>query len=443
MIKKLFSNQLLRRAAIYTFSDGVSKAIGFILLPVVSYYLTTEDFGRVTNFNVLIQILVVLAGKTMISILPSVFYKRSKQEIRSYISNLIHIVSLTSLCLLLFIFIFSSYLESLFQLDLLYQSYTIICVFFTVISSINLLLWRLEDKPISFAVFNICRTILQVILVFLFVIYMDYGWEGKLYSIILTSLLFGIYNFSYLIRRGYFGFHLDKNYMKEAILFGLPMIPHGLSFWLKSGADKLLITGACGLSANGIYSVAISMGAVFSLIVGAFENAYTPYIMKKISGLDDLKEDAMEKKQMVLNIYKVAILLLAFSFVGVMVGIFLILFFFDQAFSEATLYIPFVIGGALFQSYYILVVNMIYYSKKTVILGSITFMISILQIIMAFFLIKPFGLYGAALATLIGSFIMFVSVWYYSNKVYPLPWFSPILYDINKRLFAWKKYIRF
>lgn len=62
--------------------------------------------------------------------------------------------------------------------------------------------------------------------------------------------------------------------------FSLPLIPHGLSFWLKSGVDKLMLTNICGMDMNGYYSVALTFGAIVSVIITSISNAFVPYLYK-------------------------------------------------------------------------------------------------------------------------------------------------------------------
>ena len=51
-IKSKVKNPLIQRMVLYTFSDAISKAIPFIIFPLVATYLTTDEFGYVANFNV-------------------------------------------------------------------------------------------------------------------------------------------------------------------------------------------------------------------------------------------------------------------------------------------------------------------------------------------------------------------------------------------------------
>lgn len=52
--KQIFNTPLVKQSVVYVVSDGINRAIPFLLLPFITYYLTPEDYGIITNFNVCI-----------------------------------------------------------------------------------------------------------------------------------------------------------------------------------------------------------------------------------------------------------------------------------------------------------------------------------------------------------------------------------------------------
>ena len=55
-IKQLFlSSSLLKDSVVYVFTDGVNKSIPFLLLPVISYYISPAEYGMITNYNLIVH----------------------------------------------------------------------------------------------------------------------------------------------------------------------------------------------------------------------------------------------------------------------------------------------------------------------------------------------------------------------------------------------------
>ena len=69
-----------------------------------------------------------------------------------------------------------------------------------------------------------------------------------------------------------------------------------------------------------------------------------------------------------------------------------------------------------------MVVNYIFYVKKTYILAWVTFFSAGINIVLNYFFIKANGAIGASQATTITFFVQFVMVWILSSKVYKMPW---------------------
>ena len=133
-----------------------------------------------------------------------------------------------------------------------------------------MVLFRLEDKPYRFAKLQIIQTLLNISLVVLLVIILRWGAVGKICATVFSLVIMALFHLYLLIKRRYIVRILDKVSLKVLLKFGIPLLPHSLSFWIKSGMDKVLLTNFCGLSINGLYSMAMSLGAIFSIFTTAF-----------------------------------------------------------------------------------------------------------------------------------------------------------------------------
>ena len=71
---------------------------------------------------------------------------------------------------------------------------------------------------------------------------------------------------------------------------------------------------------------------------------------------------------------------------------------------------------------YKMVVNYIFYVRKTYILAWVTFSTAIVSIVINYFAIKYLGAIGAAYTYALMGFVTFLLVWLLSSRVYPMPW---------------------
>jgi O-antigen/teichoic acid export membrane protein len=419
----VLSSTLVKNSLIYIITNGINKALPFLLLPFLTYYLTTDDYGIITNFNVLVQVLSVLYFSTAAA-LPVMYYKLDKAKYSIYLSNMIILNTITIFIALIVLIIFNGLLTQALKLSFLFQTMTIIVVWFSSIININIIIWRCEEKAMVFGKYQISQTILNVLSTVLFVIILLLKWKGQLYSYMLSYVVFGIISFLIIKKKGYWSFQISKEYLKHITLFAIPLIPHALSFWLKSGADKILLTNMCGLSENGLYSVAITLGAIVSMILVSFNNAFSPYLYKKLNRFDKSEGSLSERQKLVKLTYLIIALTLWLVIVAYFVSVLIIRYLYNITYIDSIKFLPYTMLFQFFYGGYLMFVCYCHHTFNTKILGLITFSLSIAQIILSYLLIGWIGSTGAAISSAVISFFTFIFVAGYAMKVYKLPWFS-------------------
>ena len=414
---------LLGNALIYILSDGITKALSFLILPFVSFYLIPEQLGIAANFDVLQSILMLLAGQAIVNALPYFYYDRSREEIGLLVSNLLFIIIAVNLCFLIIILLIYGLIDEYLHIGLFLQLLTLISVIANLLLSINLILYRLEEKPFVFLKLQLLQSLIYVFLLILLVVCLRKEALGKIYSAVFSCSIVCLLHIYLLYKRGYLIWKIDRNSIGELLRFGIPLLPHSLSFWIKSGMDKILLTTFCGLSVNGLYSMAMSFGAIYSIFKVAFDNAYIPYLQKRISKMTFDNQKA-EKKQLVRISYIISSVFFLLFFVVMFICWILIQYVLSDVYRDSFQFIPWILFSLTIYSFYSLVVQYPYTAKKTLGLGIITFSGSIIQLLLTFVLVRMLGADGIKYSLVIGALVTMFSVWWYSNRVYPLPWFS-------------------
>lgn len=419
----ILKSSLIKDTFIYTATDAIGKAISFILLPFVSYFLPPNELGIATNFSVLTSIVILIAGLALVNSLPYFYYERTHEENKTLVSNLLILSFSICIILLISICIFNSFIYKCLKLNFQYQLLSVLYVFCSLVCNTDLLLFRLEEKPKSFALYQIIQIVLNCIMVVLFVIVLRGGGYGKIMSDISVIFIMFVFHIVLMIRRKYIRIKISLSCMKTLLKFGLPLLPHSLSFWLKGGMDKVFITTYCGLYQNGLYSMALSISSLYSVVSTAFFNAYTPYLQKRLVNITE--ENEMQEKRSIVRI--TYILIAAFFIVGLLSVFgawFIIYFIINKKYIPSFQYIPWIILGSYIYAFYNFFIEFIYKVKKTLIMGIITFTGSVIQMLLSYYLVKKLGALGAAYSTVIGAVIISLFIFLYSNKVYKMPWLS-------------------
>jgi len=380
-------------------------------------YLTPTDYGIVATFSVLLAVMTVFVGLSMDGAVEVNFFKLNRDELREYIGNAFFILLSNFLLALTIVYILKPYFSFFTKFPEDWILLIVIIALFQSTSAIVIVLWRVEQKPLPYGLFQISRTILKVSLSLVFVVLLVWGWQGRLLGEIITSIVFGLLSIFIIIKRKYITISFNKKYIKDALFFGVPLIPHALGGWIITGIDRIFINSMVNVAATGLYSVGYQIGAIIGLLAYSFNLAWIPFLYGK------LKENNYSTKEKIvkftyLYIGVIIFLVLALSFIAP----YFLKIFVSKDFYFAYKYVFWIALGHAFQGMYFMVVNYIFYVKKTYILAWITFFSAGTNIVLNYFFIQANGAIGAAQATTVTFFIQFVMVWILSSKVYKMPW---------------------
>jgi len=396
------------------------------MLPLLSHYLLPADYGIVSNFGVLTGIVGLLITCSIDGSISVNYYNFTLDNLKIYIYNCFLVSFCIFLLVFLFVVIFNNQLYKLLFVTFEYQLLCVFMSFFNLFTIINLVLWRLEEKPLAFGIYDLTNTIINITLSLIFVILLKQSWIGRVNAIVISTVVYGAFSCLFLYKRGYLKAIYNRRYFKDILFFGVPLIPHALSFWVRSGIDRVFISEIWGTSAVGLYATGFQFGILVSFLVLAFNNAFVPYLYKTLSNKNE-EELAIQKEKMVKLTYLIMLGLLICGTVFVFFSNFILNLFFAKTYIEAADFILWAIISQIFQSFYLLFVNYIFFSKQTKKLALITISCALLQLPLSYFMIKGIGPIGAAYSATIIAFVNFVIVLYYSNKVYPMPWTKVLL----------------
>ena len=347
------------------------------------------------------------------------FFKLSKQELKIYIGNVIFIVLISFFLTFSIIYVLKTPFSHLIKFPENWLPIAAVVALSQSIFTLVLTLWQVEQKPLPYGLFQILQTILNVSLSLVFVVALDWRWQGRLLGIVITSIIFALISGFIVYKRKYIKISLNKNYIKDALFFGIPLVPASLGGWIITSTDRIFINSMVNVAATGVYTVGYQVGMIIGLLATSFNRAWSPFLFEK------LKENNYATKLKIVKftyLYFVGIIVLALS-LSFIAPYFLKLFV-GKSFHSAYKYVLWIALGYAFNGMRYMIVNYIYYVKKTYISAWIPFTSAGINIILNFFLIKSNGAIGAAQATTITFFIYFVFQWVLSARVYKMPWFE-------------------
>ncbi|MGG5905523.1 lipopolysaccharide biosynthesis protein, partial [Sphingobacterium daejeonense] len=140
-------SKLIKTSLIYIGTDAINKGIPFLILPIITRYLTPAEFGIVSNFIILFTILTAFVGINIDGAISSNYFQMPKHKLRIFIGNALLVSSISFIIWIIIVLIFNKQIYNFSKIPLKYILFATMTSFFQIISMVNLALWRLEEKP--------------------------------------------------------------------------------------------------------------------------------------------------------------------------------------------------------------------------------------------------------------------------------------------------------
>lgn len=174
-VKRIWSNPNWKNGALYTLFSFANNGISFILILILAKYLLPSDYGYLNLYNSFVQIISILIALGTTSYVSNAFFQKNRTELSQVIlTSILTII----VCLIVFTIIllgFPIISSRLVGLPLPYLLVALIICGFQCITNLNLDIWRLEEKPISYGLFSMSMVILNFIVTLVWVVWENYG----------------------------------------------------------------------------------------------------------------------------------------------------------------------------------------------------------------------------------------------------------------------------
>lgn len=272
---------------IYGFASVLGKVAAIFLMPIYTSILTKEEYGAMALITSVGGVIDLLSNLNIHSGIAREYYEEGVDRRKLVSTGFLSIMGI-SLSILTIMF-FSRNFWGLTVLGLNEQFMPAFTVFLfltplTSLQSYFAILTRYKKKPILFTIGTIVKLIIQLTISIYGVVVLRAGIIS-IYIGMLMSDIFGVIYYS-LINREYISFSFDKNILKKALLFSLPTLPAIMAGWIDSSFGQVLIGKNVSMADLGVYSIALSLASVFTLISGAFQNVWSPYLFENYKKSD-------------------------------------------------------------------------------------------------------------------------------------------------------------
>ena len=410
--------QVIKSSVIYLGSSILNKAIPFLLLPILTKYLSPEEYGVLSIFLLLISFSTAFVGMNMSMNISKNFFKYSKQQTSLMIGNILMILSLTTLIYFVITLGVSFYYQEIFSVPTNWVVIIPLLSFMFMINTINLTILRNQEKAVLFGIYEIANTVVNMGVTILLLIMYHYGWYSQAVGLTIAYTLFFIISLLHMRKNGFIILRYDRAEARKILKLSIPLIPHVVGGIIIALSDRFFIERMVSLEMVGIYSVGYMFGMVVILFTDAFLKAWSPWFYKMLSDANSTKKLKIVKYS---YLYILATFIIAF---GISIfAKFIIPYVVDVRYAGAEIYVFWIAIGYAVHGVYKIFFPYLVHISKTAFLGVSTVIAAVLNLIFNYFLIKEFGAIGAAYSTVLSFIVSASLVFWYQNKHFKMPWF--------------------
>lgn len=387
---------LLKNTVIFSIGNFGTKIISFFLVPLYTNILTTREYGTAdliyTIGMVLVPLLTLNIGESIMR-----FALDKDADCDKIMSTGITILIFGAIIGLLILPI-ANLFENVSDYSIYIYLYTLTLAF----SQIFLCYLRGKEFLLKYSIGNIIQSLTIAIFNIIFLIGMKKGIEGYLMAYILANVCTGLYGFwagkvNLVIKKYSIDIELSKNMIKYSVV----LIPNSFMWWIMNSSDRMMVSAMISVTANGVYAVAYKIPTLLSTITTIFNQAWSYSAIREDESEDKEEYNNRVYDNLVTIVIVVAtgLLMIMKPFLSVYVG---------KEYYAAWHYVPYLIVGFVFMT-----LGSFIATSYTVHKDSMGFLISgtvgaIINLILNFILIPMMGVSGAAFATCISYFGVFV-----------------------------------
>ncbi len=410
--------RIAKNAAIYSGATILSKAVGFIMIPIYAHYLHAEGYGIIGMIDICLTLLSAVVARGMAYAITRFYYNYDSQEERNTVVSTGLFVMLAVVPILVGLALPFAGIISRLMLGKGGYEYYFILAFITFGLTITADTARtyvvVNQRAFLFSCAALLRLIVGLTLNIYLIVVLEMGVLGFLYSSLICAVLFGVFWHVYVFLK--VGLSFSKTKAKEMLAYLLPLVPGYLAMLVKDRSGTVMLRMYAGISAVGIFEMVFKFVVLLPLfLTQPFFKTWDPKAFE-LSGQTDGPDIIARTFRIFISLVLFMSLLLAVVLPDV------IRIISPHEFWAGIPIIVVLIGAKIMDAMTQFCQFGIFHSKQTHLASYIYVTLAGLSVLVGLPLIAHFGLLGAAWTMLVIEFIRLVLHYPLAQKRYRIPY---------------------
>jgi O-antigen/teichoic acid export membrane protein len=278
------SRSLIKDTWIYGFGTLLSRAVGIVLIPLYTRYLSVENYGALALLNIIVQnvAFICLLGVSTAAM-------RSYFDVGAEAAHRGQVYGTATLLLILFPplvllvlgpiawLLTTRYVPSLPFFPFVFV--VLLTGLFAPLIKLLVGLLRVQRKPVAFVTFNIAFVLVQTVAVILALTVLNAGLRGQVYAQLLANGVFA--GVALLLLRRHAAPGLSWPLARRLLAYGLPLVPFFIFLWIYEASARFMLDHYVDLQSVGIFALAGQFSGLLLITATALDNAMLPHFLER------------------------------------------------------------------------------------------------------------------------------------------------------------------
>ena len=374
-------NKTILNGGLFSIFSFVNQGISFVLLIILARFIGPDEYGSLSLFNTVVSVLGFLVALSTQGYFQVSYFRKPHSVFRKDFTLIILITTAVCTLLSLVLLFFGKSISRSLYLEESFLWFAIIISFSSIVFGRLLDYYRIKEKVWVYGAYSCGFALLNFILSILFVAGGSMSWQGRVYAQLgcgLASCFLAIIIFRNLHLFHFKGLNWDR--LKFILLWGIPLIPHECTTWIRQGLDRYIINGTHSIADVGLFSFGLNLANIILIVGLAFNNTNVVTIYQTLSDQDISTESKIKKlKHQSIILFKIYSISAIMIIGGVAVFIPMLL----PNYQPAMKYFYVLAIYAYIQCLYFIVVNYLFYYGRNKDVMMITFTTALLHLLLS------------------------------------------------------------
>jgi len=400
------NKKFAKNTVIFTAMTFFQKALGFLLLPIYTSYMTSEQNGIYNLVNSIFALYVLFVSFALDDAVAKRYfdYSDNKESQKKVVGTIVIFALILSVVVTVLLVIFRGILVEPFAKGVPFMPYLalgLLPVLTTSVYSILQKILLIEEKAFTYSVLALVFFLINTGLCIFFVVFKRQAAQGMLMANAITYSCFLILSLFMLRKRLTICFDIRE--IKYVVKYSSKLLPNRIASWGNSHLNNVIVGNLVNTSILGIYSISLQFQSILVILSNSLIHAIQPWVYK------NLKKGTIIGRENIF--YGIAFL---YAYIGLGLSLFtkdVLAWFFSQSYHDAYKYVPLLVLGALFSATASLLIYVLFYYDDLVIWVSISTVAGVgFDLLVSLILVNKIGAWACAVASVCSAVVRAVII---------------------------------